>query len=61
MKDNTSYDHYSLPDGNNSISAQGSPVKGNKVTLSCASGWQQVPSPSIGSLDNNLTAVSAGG
>jgi hypothetical protein len=102
VKDNTSYDHYSLlaslegafglsclqnacsatpmtplftvtgsstvptlppaaqvPNGNNSISAQGSPVKGNKVTLSCSSGWQQVPSPSIGSLDNNLTGVSA--
>ena len=48
-----------VPNGNNSISAQASPVKGTKTSLSCASGWQQVPSPSIGSLDNNLTAVSA--
>jgi hypothetical protein len=47
------------PNGDNSISAMGSPVKGSKATLSCASGWQQVPSPSIGSLDNNLAAVSA--
>jgi hypothetical protein len=48
-----------VPNGNNSISAQGSPVKGTKTSLNCASGWQQVSSPSIGSLDNNLTGVSA--
>jgi hypothetical protein len=47
------------PNGNNSISAPGSPVKGSKTSLSCSSGWQQVPSPSIGSLDNNLAGVSA--
>jgi len=47
------------PNGNNSISAMGSPVKGSKASLNCASGWQQVPSPSIGSLDNNLASVSA--
>ena len=47
------------PNGDNSISPMGGPVKGTKTTLSCASGWQQVPSPSIGSLDNNLAAVSA--
>ncbi len=47
------------PNGDNSISAMGSPVKGTKTTLTCTSGWQQVASPSIGSLDNNLTGVSA--
>jgi hypothetical protein len=47
------------PNGDNSISAMGGATKGTKVTLSCANGWQQVPSPSIGSLDNNLAAVSA--
>lgn len=47
------------PNGNNSISPMGGPVKGTKTSLSCSSGWQQVPSPSIGSLDNNLAAVSA--
>jgi hypothetical protein len=33
------------PNGSNSISPMGGPVKGSKATLSCASGWQQVPSP----------------
>src|SRR5260370_38743488 len=47
------------PNGNNSVSATGSPLKGAKVTLSCTGGWNQVPSPSIGNQDNNLTAVSA--
>lgn len=47
------------PNGSNSVSPMGSPVHGTKVTLNCASGWQLVPSPSIGSLDNNLTSVSA--
>ncbi len=45
--------------GNNSISSTGSPVKGMKTTLTCASGWIQVPSPSIGNLDNNLNGVAA--
>jgi hypothetical protein len=47
------------PNGNNSISATGGATKGAKVTLTCANGWQQVPSPSIGSNDNNLASVSA--
>ncbi len=47
------------PNGNNSISPMGNQVKGTKTTMNCAGGWQQVPSPSIGSLDNNLAAVSA--
>ena len=47
------------PNGNNSISSTGSPVKGMKTTLTCASGWIQVPSPSIGNLDNNLNGVAA--
>jgi hypothetical protein len=47
------------PNGTNAISPQGNPVKGAKASLSCASGWQLVPSPNIGNLDNNLTAVSA--
>jgi len=34
-------------------------VKGMKTTLTCASGWIQVPSPSIGNLDNNLNGVVA--
>jgi hypothetical protein len=47
------------PDGSDSVSATGNPVKGAPVTVS-GSGWQVVPSPSIGNLDNNLAAVSAG-
>src|SRR5258708_19334380 len=46
------------PNGNNSISPMGNQVKGTKTTMNCAGGWQQVPSPSIGSLDNNLAALS---
>jgi hypothetical protein len=47
------------PNGNNSISPMGAPLKGAKTSLTCANDWQQVPSPSIGSLDNNLSSVSA--
>jgi hypothetical protein len=47
------------PDGTDTPSPQGSPVKGKPVTLT-GSGWSVVPSPSIGILDNNLAAVSAG-
>jgi hypothetical protein len=32
---------------------------GPPTTLACTAGWNVVPSPSIGNLDNNLTAVSA--
>lgn len=103
VKDNTSYDHYSLlaslqqtfglgclqnscsatpmaplfqitgssgtpalpapfnpgPDGSNTISGTGGGVKGSSVSLSCTGGWNVVPSPSVGSLDNNLAPVSA--
>jgi hypothetical protein len=47
------------PNGNDSVSPQGTPVKGAAATLTCAGGWNQVPSPSIGNLDNNLVSVSA--
>jgi hypothetical protein len=103
IKDNTSYDHYSLlaslqqafglrcllnscgatlmsplftdvgssttpalpppftpaPDGSDTVTPGGSPAKGSPVSLT-GSGWQQVPSPTIGNFDNNLDAVSAG-
>jgi hypothetical protein len=48
------------PDGSDTISGTGGGVKGSSVSLSCTGGWSVVPSPSIGNLDNNLAAVSAG-
>jgi hypothetical protein len=45
--------------GNDQVTATGSPKKGPAVTLG-APGWNVVPSPSFGMLDNNLAAVSAG-
>ncbi len=104
MRDNTSYDHYSLlaslqqtfglgcllnscsatpmtplfqitgssgtptlpppfnpgPDGSDTVSGTGGGVQGSPVSLSCSGGWSAVSSPSIGNLDNNLAAVSAG-
>ena len=104
VKDNTTYDHYSLlaslqqtfglgcllnscsakamtplfqitgssgtpalpppfvtpPDGTDTVSAMGGGVKGTPVSTSCTGGWTTAPSPSIGNLDNNLAAVSAG-
>src|SRR5260370_7243470 len=48
------------PDGSDTVSGTGGGVKGSPVSLSCTGGWNVVPSPSIGSLDNNLAAVSAG-
>jgi hypothetical protein len=47
------------PDGSDTVSPTGSPVKGSPVALT-GSGWQAVSSPDIGNLDNNLAAVSAG-
>jgi hypothetical protein len=47
------------PDGSDTASSTGNPVKGSPVTLG-SGGWQAVSSPSIGNLDNNLAAVSAG-
>ena len=47
------------PNGNNSITATTQLGKGKSSTLTCAGGWNQVPSPSVGNLDNNLDAVSA--
>jgi hypothetical protein len=47
------------PDGNDTVSPTGNPVKGAPVSLSRESGWRVAPSPSIGNLDNNLAAVSA--
>jgi hypothetical protein len=48
------------PDGTDSVSPTGAAVKGKPVTLGSSGGWQVIPSPSIGNLDNNLDAVSAG-
>jgi hypothetical protein len=47
------------PNGNNSVSSTSQLGKGASSTLTCAGGWNQVPSPSVGNLDNNLDAVSA--
>ena len=47
------------PDGTDSVSPTGNPVKESPVTLPQGGDWQVVPSPSIGTLDNNLAAVSA--
>ena len=47
------------PDGTDSVSPTGNPVKESPVTLPPGGDWQVVPSPSIGTLDNNLAAVSA--
>jgi phosphoesterase family protein len=48
------------PDGTDSVSPTGAAVKGKPVSLTNGNEWQAVPSPSIGNLDNNLAAVSAG-
>ena len=48
------------PDGTDTISPMGGGVKGTPVSMSCPSAWNVVPSPSIGNMDNNLAAVSAG-
>jgi len=47
------------PDGTDTVSPAGNPVKEGPVTLGPGGDWQVVPSPSIGNLDNNLAAVSA--
>lgn len=47
------------PNGNNSISSSSILGKGTSSTLTCTGGWNQVPSPSVGNLDNNLDAASA--
>jgi hypothetical protein len=47
------------PNGSDSVSPPGAALKGAAATLTCAGGWNQVPSPSIGNLDNNLVSVSA--
>jgi hypothetical protein len=47
------------PDGSDTVSPTGKPVKGAPVSLSSTGGWQVVPSATIGHLDNNLAAVSA--
>jgi hypothetical protein len=47
------------PNGNNSISASSTLGKGKASTPTCTTGWQQIPSPSVGNLDNNLDAVTA--
>ena len=47
------------PNGNNSVSSTSQLGKGTSSTLTCAGGWNRVPSTSVGNLDNNLDAVSA--
>lgn len=47
------------PNGDNSVSRTSQLGKGTSSTPTCTGGWQQVPSPSVGNLDNNLDAVSA--
>ena len=48
------------PDGSDTVSGSGGGVQGSPISLSCTGGWNVVSSPSIGNLDNNLAAVSAG-
>lgn len=47
------------PNGTNAISPATQIAKGTPTSLTCNAGWQVVPSPSVGNLDNNLAAVSA--
>jgi hypothetical protein len=47
------------PDGTDTVTPGGSPVKGKAVSLTGLTGWTQVPSATIGNYDNNLAAVSA--
>jgi hypothetical protein len=47
------------PDGTDTVTPGAAPQKGKAFTLP-TSGWTIVPSPSIGGMDNNLAAVSAG-
>jgi hypothetical protein len=47
------------PAGPESVSPTGAPVPGPTVASACTPGWQQVASPGLGHLDNNLAAVSA--
>jgi hypothetical protein len=47
------------PNGNNAVSGTTQLGKGSSSTLSCSGGWNQVSSPSVGNLDNNLDAVSS--
>lgn len=49
------------PNGNNSISQTSTLAKGTSTSPTCGGGWNRVPSPSVGNLDNNLDAVSAAG
>jgi hypothetical protein len=48
----------SPPNGTNAVSPMGAPVAGPAVTLE-GDRWTVVPSPSIGTFDHNLAAVSA--
>jgi hypothetical protein len=47
------------PDGSETVSATGSPVKGSPQSLSNSSKWQVVSSPNLSTLDNVLASVSA--
>ena len=49
------------PNGTNSVSSTSTLAKGTATALTCTGGWTQIPSPSVGNLDNNLDAVSAAG
>jgi Phosphoesterase family len=47
------------PNGTNSVSTASQIARGIQTSPSCNAGWQVVPSPSVGNLDNDLAAVSA--
>jgi hypothetical protein len=47
------------PDGSNTVSGTGKPVKGPPVSLGSGEAWQVVQSPSLTPLDNDLAGVSA--
>jgi hypothetical protein len=47
------------PNGTNKVSQMLQGTPGPKATLTCSGGWNVVPTPAFGSLDNDLAAVSA--
>jgi hypothetical protein len=47
------------PDGKDTVSSTGMPVKGKPISLKSADDWQVVPTPNLSSLDNDLAGVSA--
>jgi hypothetical protein len=51
--------HVVPPDGENTVSPTGAPVKGKSVSLTSGNEWQVVPTPDLSSFDNDLSSVSA--